>query len=279
MKKVAKRLLLQMHIYHPLQSFYRGSINFSKKKYYQFTYSKYKGKGFICNYCKASYEKFVPEYPSQPIEESLNINEVIAGYGANVYCPNCMSKNRERLLLAVIQNRVQFKKKSILHFSPEKHLYDFLNTQAIVSPVDILPGFYQSIDRSTAYADATNLLFKDESFEIVIANHIMEHIPEDIQAMKEIHRVLKPGGLAILQVPYSEKLKKTIEDPFINNPIEQEKLYGQKDHVRIYALNDYLSRLKTAGFKIEVLANPELEVYKIYAIQENEKVFICHKEK
>ena len=190
-----------------------------------------------------------------------------------------MSKNRERLLLAVIQNRVQFKNKSILHFSPEKHLYDFLKKQTIISPVDILPGFYQSIERSTAYADATSLLFKDESFEIVIANHIMEHIPEDIQAMKEIHRVLKPGGLAILQVPYSEKLKKTIENPFINNPIEQEKLYGQKDHVRIYALNDYLSRLKTAGFKIEVLANPELEVYKVYAIQENEKVFICYKEK
>jgi len=277
MKEVLKRILKSLKIYHPLQLFYRNSINAAKRMSYRIKYSKYKGKGFIYDFCNSRYEKFVPEYPSPTEAEAINTNEVIAGFGENVYCPNCMSKNRERLLRAVMENLLDIKNAAILHLSPEEHLYNYLKDKAKVTTADITPGFYKNIDRSILQADATKLPFSDETFDIVIANHILEHIPEDIKALKEFNRVLKKGGFAILQVPYSEKLKTTIEDPFIDNPELQERLYGQKDHVRIYALENYLERLRIANFSTNVWTADVLKQFAVYAIQDKECVILGYK--
>lgn len=277
MKPIFKKILQQLAIYHPLQTFYRTCIAATINHYYQLTYAKYKGKGFICNFCNASYEKFVPEYPYPAIANAIKRYDVTAGYGANVYCPNCMSKNRERLVMAVLENMLLIDDKTILHFSPEKNLYNYLATKAKVTTVDIVPGFYKKIDTTITYADATKLQFKDASFDMVIANHILEHIPEDIIAMKEMYRVLQPGGVAILQVPYSEKLTATIEEPHINNPTKQEQLFGQKDHVRIYAFTDYVKRLTQSGFKVTILSPTMLAPFAKHAIQPKESVILCYK--
>jgi SAM-dependent methyltransferase len=277
MKKFVKFFLSKLNIYHPIQLFYRTTLLKAKNIYYRIAYFKFNGKGFTCNYCNASYEKFVPEYPDNFISAAIYNNDVIAGYGENVYCPNCMSKNRERLLLAIFQNRFVLKEKSILHFSPEKHIYRYLRERTKIKTVDSMPGFYKNIDPNISYADATDLTFPDESFDLVIANHIMEHIPEDEKAMRELFRVTKKGGSAILQVPYSHKLEHTIEDPKIRDPKEQERLYGQRDHVRIYAFDDYKNRLTRAGFSLQVLTPDELTEYRRHAIQVNESVFLCHK--
>jgi SAM-dependent methyltransferase len=277
MKSVLKKILQQLKIYHPLQTFYRGWITAVTNHYYQFAYAKYKGKGFTCNFCNASYQQFVPEYPYAAIANAINSHEVIAGYGPNVYCPNCMSKNRERLVLAVLQHTITIENKKILHFSPEKNLHNYLATKATVTSVDIIPDFYKKIDSTITYADATNLQFENASFDIIIANHILEHIPADLTAMKEMHRVLRSGGVAILQVPYSEKLTATIEEPFIKNPIKQAYLFGQKDHVRIYALTDYVHRLTICGFTVTVLAPNMLAQFALHAIQAQESVILCYK--
>ncbi len=105
---------------------------------------------------------------------------------------------------------------------------------------------------------------------MVIANHILEHIPEDTTAMKEIFRVLKPGGIAVLQVPYSSINRVTIETPGMNDPYLQSKLYGQKDHVRIYNLQNYIDRLRSAGFNVHETTYAELSHLYKNAIQENE---------
>ena len=210
MKSLLKKILQQLAIYHPLQTFYRSCIAAVTNHYYKLVYAKYKGTGFTCNFCNASYQQFVPEHPYAAIANAINNHQVIAGYGPNVYCPNCMSKNRERLVLAVLQHTLTIDNKKILHFSPEKNLYNYLATKANVTTVDIVPGFYKKIDGTITYADATNLHFENTSFDMIIANHILEHIPEDLTAMKEMNRVLKTGGMAILQVPYSEKLVATI---------------------------------------------------------------------
>jgi len=277
MKERLKSLLKRTGLYHPLQTSYRSALSFALNQYYRATYNKYRGKGFRCNFCDASYEKFVPEYPSPAIQKAIDDNEVIAGYGENVYCPNCMSKNRERLIKAVIQTWLQIAGKSILHFSPERHLCDFLKETASVTTVDIAPGFYTNIDHFITYADATQLHFANESFDLLMANHILEHIPEDGKALKEMYRVLKGGGVAVLQVPYSEKILQTIEDPYINDPAQQAALYGQKDHVRIYARNDYIRRVESAGFRVHLLTPDTLSPFNIYAIQEKESVFLCYK--
>lgn len=277
MKEKLKTFLKGLRLYHPLQSFYRTCILFWLKSYYRLTYYQYKGKRFICNFCGSSYQKFVPEYPAKEIEMAINTHEVIAGYGENVFCPNCLSKNRERLVLAVLQNFIPVENKKILHFSPEKNVYNYLKNKAVVTTVDIMPSFYKNIDSEILYADATRLHFPDNSFDVIIANHILEHIPDDLLAMKEMCRVLKNNGVAMLQVPYSEKLETTIEEPFINDPEKQERLFGQKDHVRIYALKNYVNRLETAGFKINVIGEEKLERFKIHAIQDKEYVILCSK--
>ena len=278
MKEQFKTLLKKLDLYHPLQTSWRSGLSFLRNQYLRRAFAKYKGSGFQCNFCGASYTTFVPEYPTPDIKNAITNNHVIAGFGENVYCPNCLSKNRERLVKAVLQNHVSLEGKKILHFSPEKPLFNFIKGAATVTTVDITPGFYRNIDNAILYADATNLPFTDGAFDILIANHILEHIPDDRTAMKELFRVLKGKGLAILQVPYSETIPITFEEPHINDPIRQATLFGQKDHVRIYSKADYIQRLQEAGFQVNLLTPETLAPFRIYAIQENESVFLCSKQ-
>ena len=277
MKELLKKWLKKWNAYHPMQRFYRSSLSNIEKIRYRITWYRFRGKGFTCNYCGAEYKKFVPEYPTPEIEGALKTHSVVAGYGDNVVCPNCLSKNRERLLKAVIAEYLPVTGKNILHFSPERNLHRWLRQQAPVTTVDLAPGFYRDIDSQITFADATNLSFPDNSFDIVIANHILEHIPDDKKAMREIYRVLRPQGVAILQVPYSETLSTTIEEPDVADPHRQAARFGQKDHVRIYALRDYVQRLEAAGFGVRLLDPKTLAVFRTYAIQENETVILYHR--
>jgi SAM-dependent methyltransferase len=277
MKEQIKSLLKKIGVYHPLQSSYRNMLAFFRCTSYRLRYRKYKGKGFTCNFCNASYSEFVPEQPSTAIAGAINTNRVIAGFGANVYCPNCLSKNRERLVKDVLDHYIDFKGKRILHFSPEKHLFRYLKPLADVITIDIFPGFYKTIDRHIQHGDATALDFKDESFDLVIANHILEHIPDDKQAMREMFRVLRTGGVAVLQCPWAENLSNTIEDPQIKDAAKQEELFGQADHVRIYTLADYVERLKSCGFDVRVISYEELSRFRIHAIQVGEPAVLAYK--
>jgi SAM-dependent methyltransferase len=273
-----KSLLQKLKIYHPLQSTYRSTHAALTNQYYKLTWRRYKGAGFTCNFCGATYKKFVPEYPSPDIAGAIHDNAVIAGFGDNVYCPQCLSKNRERLIKAVIEKHLAINASTrILHFSPEKNLYRWLRHIADITTVDKAPRFYTTIDPNIREADATHLEFDDNSFDLLIANHILEHIPDDRKAMRELYRVLKPNGAAILQVPYSETLSNTLEEPSINDPKRQAVLFGQQDHVRIYALEEYLRRLKAAGFTLHVLTPDDLAEFRIYATQPAESVFLCYK--
>src|SRR5688572_4510972 len=196
MKEQIKTFLKKLGLYHPLQSNYRAALDLFTRAKNKFDYSKYEGSGFTCNFCGAVYQKFVPDYPTADTAEAINTNKVIAGYGENVFCPNCMSKNRERLVKVALDNFLEIENKEILHFSPEKKLYKYLKNKARVTTVDISPAFYKNIDPSIRFADATKLEFDDKSFDIVIANHILEHIPDDLKAMNEMFRVLKDNGVA-----------------------------------------------------------------------------------
>lgn len=272
-----KYVLRGLGLYHGLQRLYRGAINRAVRARHRISYRRYRGQGFVCNCCGSRYQRFVPNYPKGNVAVSIIKHQVVAGYGDNVFCPHCMSKNRERLVVAVLADLINVEGKSVLHFSPEPNVYRFLSTRATVTTVDLSPGFYRHIDSSVGFADATKLPFEDESFDLVIANHILEHIPEDEVAMGEILRVLKKGGTAMLQVPYSMALAQTIEDKSINDPEQQELLYGQKDHVRVYALKDYIRRLEQCGYQVELLADEQLAPFQVHAIQKDECVILAHR--
>lgn len=267
-----KTILQRLMVYHPLQYAYRSTLNFFTRKYYVLKYSRVIEGGCYCNFCQRRYSKFVDDQPSNEFLQALVEHEVIAGYGENVYCPHCWSSSRERLLLAFF-NQIPFDKNvNVLHIAPEKHLYKYLSSQYNVTTGDLAPGFYQYIDKNVQRIDLMRLEFDDECFDVLIANHVLEHIPEDEVAMREIYRVVKKGGCAILQVPYSMKLSVTLEDKQINNPNEQARLFGQDDHVRIYALNDYVSRLSSVGWKVELIEQSQLDVKEDLCLQHGEVV-------
>ncbi|WP_297300525.1 methyltransferase domain-containing protein [uncultured Brachyspira sp.] len=170
----------------------------------------------------------------------------------NAQCPKCKSLERHRLYYLYLLRKIDASKQiKICHFAPEKAIKDsfdlFKNIEYI--SCDIVPG------RAMSVQDITNTTFENNSFDIIFCCHVLEHIPDDIKAMKELKRILKPYGFAILQVPYfsqwkGKELTTTYEDFSITDPKEREKAFGQNDHVRVYEKNDYVKRLTNAGFKV-----------------------------
>lgn len=112
-------------------------------------------------------------------------------------------------------------------------------------------------------ADICNLPFADNSFDSILCNHVLEHIPDDQKAMQEIFRILKPGGMAILQIPLDMNRAKTFEDDSITDPKKRAEIFGQYDHVRVYG-RDYFNKLRDVGFDVkEVDYTAELSLQEI----------------
>lgn len=132
---------------------------------------------------------------------------------------------------------------SVLHFAPERHLARTIARAAPLRYVkcDIDPG-----STDTIRVDIERIPFSEGEFDLVIANHVLEHASDDVLAASEVARVLKPGGLAILQTPYSAAIDTTREDPGINEPRRRLEAFGQEDHVRLHG-NDIYRRIANAG--------------------------------
>ena len=128
-------------------------------------------------------------------------------------------------------------------------------------------------------ADLCALPFEDECFDVIFCNHVLEHIQDDTQAMKELYRVMKKGGWGIFQVPQDYHRAITFEDNTITDPKERTRIFGQYDHVRVYGL-DYFDKLRSIGFEVEELqyashfTAEEIERYRIVA---EEIIPLCKK--
>ena len=240
----------------------------------------YIGNKYYCPFCKKSFRKFKPGGFNNPVLFEKNI--IGAGYRDNDVCPRCYSLDRDRLIYLFLQEKTNIfsTQQKIFHVAPEGCLRALLCSLPNInykSGVKYLEGYYY--DRTTNLMDITSIPFNDEEFDVIICNHVLEHIPEDKKAIREIYRVLKPGGLAILQVPISKVLQATFEDPSITSPQDRERIFGQFDHVRIYAL-DYKSRLENAGFTVQI-HNPTKEKWPVpiekFAINPEEDLYIAYK--
>ncbi|WAC01486.1 methyltransferase domain-containing protein [Lacinutrix neustonica] len=175
------------------------------------------------------------------------------GYGTqrtNVLSPSTLSLERHRLLWLYLQNETDFfsAQKKVLHFAPEQAFYKrFRKLKHLeYTTTDLLSPL------ADVKADICNLPFEDDSYDMIFCNHVLEHIPDDTQAMKELYRVLKPNGMAILQIPQDLNREETFEDNTITDKKERAKIFGQYDHVRIYGL-DYFDKLRGIGFKVEAV--------------------------
>ena len=167
----------------------------------------------------------------------------------NVLSPSTLSLERHRLLWLYLKNETDFftskELKKVLHFAPEQAFYKRFRNQKNLD--------YTTTDLFSPLADVKadicNLPFDDNQYDVILCNHVLEHIPDDTKAMQELYRVLKPGGMAILQIPQDLKREVTFADDTITDQKERAKIFGQYDHVRIYG-RDYFDKLRSIGFKV-----------------------------
>lgn len=180
-----------------------------------------------------SFRKFLPYGYENPRE--------------NVLSPSTLSLERHRLLWLYLKNKTNFftSPHKVLHFAPEQAFYNRFKALANLE--------YVTTDLNSPLADVKadicDLPFPDNSFDVILCNHVLEHIPDDLGAMKELYRILKPGGWGIFQIPQDLKRTVTFEDDTITDRKERAKIFGQYDHVRIYG-RDYFDKLRKVGFTV-----------------------------
>jgi SAM-dependent methyltransferase len=191
----------------------------------------YRGNQVECPICEHHYREFLPYGRINPRPNAL--------------CPSCLSLERHRLIWLYLKRKTNFfdSKLHVLHIAPEpcfmkrfeRQHGDTYITADIESPL------------AKVKMDIHQIPFDANYFDVVLCNHVLEHVQDDIKAMSEIARVLKPGGWAILQVPFFSPVPEvTYEDPTITLPREREKAFGQDDHVRKFG-QDYTQRMQRAG--------------------------------
>ena len=164
-----------------------------------------------------------------------------------VLSPSTLSLERHRLLWLYLQRETSFFTQPIelLHFAPEQAFYKRFKKLKNIT--------YTTTDLNSPLADVKadicNLPFSDDTFDVILCNHVLEHIPDDKKAMEELFRVLKPGGWGIFQIPQDLSRESTFEDNSITDKKERAKIFGQYDHVRVYG-RDYFDRLRNIGFSV-----------------------------
>ena len=190
---------------------------------------------------------------TDPIDDSNYSKFLSYGYKTvrkNALCPGTLSLERHRLLWLYLDKETDFLNSNlkVLHVAPEQVFYKKFKklknweyfTFDLNSPIADIKG------------DLTSTNFKDESFDLIICNHVLEHIEDDKSALDEMYRILKYNGISILQVPINVERENTFEDLSIKSKIQREKYFGQYDHVREYGL-DFKDRVEQAGFKVEMI--------------------------
>ncbi len=194
----------------------------------------YLGNKKECSVCGKHYRKFLP------------YGYVISR--ENALCPNCLSLERHRLLWLFLQERTPLFSDSLsfLHIAPEICFIDKFKKLKNLN--------YKTADLESPWADihlnVENMPLESESFDVIMANHILEHVEHLDKALSEIFRVLKKDGWAVLLSPINPEREKTYEDSSITDPIERERHFGQKDHLREFG-RDYAEVLASAGFLVE----------------------------
>ena len=231
----------------------------------------------ICPICEKSSGFFLPSpNPVPPLLKELG------GVGGNpdaFQCVWCGSSDRERhlwLYLGVIGREQVISDADVLHFAPEKRLSKKIQQLKPKSYIkaDLFPDS-SDIER----VDILETSFDENQFDVVIANHVLEHVDNDTDAIVEIARILKVGGIAVLQTPYCELLEKTWSDPGVKSKKARLIAYGQEDHVRLFGI-DIESRFSSSGLNSEMARHEDLLPDKppeIYGVNSKEPLFLFRK--
>lgn len=199
----------------------------------------YRGSRYTCPLCGKGFRKLLP-YGYVTVRE-------------NALCPHCLSLERHRLLWLWLARETDLMegKKRLLHIAPEVCLMRHLKPCYRGNEGNYLTADLES-PLSDLHFDIQQIPLEENSFDVVICNHLMEHVADDRLAMRELHRILRPGGWGVLLSPVELERETTFEDDSITDPEERTRIFGQYDHRRIYG-NDFAKRLQEAGFAVEDL--------------------------
>ena len=168
-------------------------------------------------------------------------------------CTHCGASDRERIYALWIDQQIEKKLFSkgtrIMHFAPEAALSRKLTELEFFDykTCDLL------MDHVNYKVDVLDMPFDDESFDFFICSHVLEHVESDDAGIAELYRITKPGGCGILMAPIIIGLEKTVEDPSVTDEAGRWRLFGQNDHVRLYAHDDYVNKIRSHGFRVEEL--------------------------
>ena len=222
----------------------------------------YLGRGRKCPLCGSKRRKFMPYGYVTTREDAL--------------CPRCLALERHRMIWLWITRQTDLleRRPRLLHIAPEVSLMRHL------TPLYQGSDNYITADLESPLADmhfdVQQIPLKSKSIEVVICNHLLEHVENDIVALKELHRVLRPGGWGIVLVPEDRTRATTFEDDSVTDREERTRLFGQYDHRRVYG-RDYDDRLRSVGFRVERIpcrAIASDTERKLYAIGNDDLVVI-----
>jgi SAM-dependent methyltransferase len=249
----------------------------------QFNKILYKGEDYQCPVCLNNLRLFYP------LPDYFRVNLEIKGRVCTVYdfetisvenymCPVCRCSDRDRLHALYLKRRSEDLKddKTLVHFAPERTLSKYVK--------QIKEYNYRTADLHMKNVDdrldITNMdIYETDSVDCFICSHVLEHVPDDKKALQELYRILKPSGWGILMVPVIPELDETYEDFTKTTEEERLKHFGQEDHVRVYAKNDFLQKLGNAGFVIHQLDKDYFgkDVFKRCGISEKSILYIVEK--
>ena len=218
-----------------------------------------RGPGRECPLCGWTGRQFLPRTdPRKP--------------SADAFCPKCHSAERHRFAYLTLKDRIP-RVRSALHFAPEAPIVGWLRS---------ISGSYLSCDlepgKAMAVEDVTHLSFADDSFDFIWCCHVLEHVADDMAAMREMRRVLAPDGTCVVQVPIWRRV--TYEDPGITSPEARLEAFGQHDHVRLYGF-DVKDRLEAAGLRVEMVIVRDFDLATIgrYSLNHvsSSELYLCSK--
>ncbi len=210
-----------------------------------------KGREVQCPLCGSRYRRFMP-YGYVEVRK-------------NALCPHCLALERHRLLWLWLEREGKLSEmasgnRTFLHIAPEvclsKKFEAIFDTPSgdlndtTTEPLDSYITLDLESPLAKVHADVQALPFEANTFDIIFCNHVLEHVADDRLAMREMYRVMRPGGWGVLLSPVDEERAETFEDDAITDPAERTRIFGQYDHRRIYG-RDYVDRLRAAGWKVE----------------------------
>ncbi len=246
-------------------------IRFVPRKYLQLfshiplrVYSFFmKGDKVECTVCHKTLNKFLPYGRLHPRENAL--------------CPSCLALERHRLMYLYLEKKTNFftDRLKVLHVAPE---YCFIDRFEKMSNLEYITADIES-PLAKVKMNIEAIPFPENTFDVIFCNHVLEHVEHFDVAVKELYRVLKPGGWGIMQSPQDMKMAHTLEDPSITDPRERERVFLQSDHLRLFG-RDYGRELSRGGFTVKedtfVMDLPS-DLARRYALPMEEIVYLCQK--